>query len=83
MKTQTAIDKAGSVKELAGIFGVSVQAVYQWVKRGDLPELKVYKLRELRPEWFALAGAPAERHAQLAGDRAPVSEVLQDWPGGR
>ena len=50
MKTSYAINKVGSVKELAALFGISVQAVYKW---GDeLPELRVYQLKNKKPEIF-------------------------------
>jgi len=51
MNTDTAIQKAGSVKALADVLGVSVQAVYLWQRRGRLPDLRVYQLKERRPEW--------------------------------
>lgn len=50
MKTKQAIKLAGSQSALARILGVKRQAVPQWVP--NLPPLRVYQLRELRPEWF-------------------------------
>ena len=50
MNKQTAIQKAGSVRALAQLLGVTHQAVYAW---GDeLPPLQAYRLRELKPRWF-------------------------------
>jgi hypothetical protein len=41
----------GNASTLAHILGLTPQAVYQW--RGEyIPPLQVYRLRELRPEWF-------------------------------
>lgn len=62
MKTQDAIDLAGSRSALARILGLTPSAITQW---GDeIPKLRVYELRELRPEWFnnrkAQKPAPAE-----------------------
>ncbi|MBT2322548.1 hypothetical protein J7E62_09340 [Variovorax paradoxus] len=57
MKTQFAIDKAGTAKALAAIFGITPGAISQWGE--DVPELRVFQLRELRPEWFAAECASA------------------------
>lgn len=59
MKTSTAIKLAGSAKALAGILGITQAAVSQW---GEMvPELRIYQLREKRPEWFAKAPAKGKR----------------------
>ena len=58
MKKKQAIQLAGgSAKALADLFGISESAVSQWGE--DLPLLRVYQLRELKPKWFARA-----RHKQ-------------------
>jgi hypothetical protein len=50
MKTKRAITLAGSPTALSRILGITSAAVHQW---GDsLPKLRVYELREKRPEWF-------------------------------
>jgi len=50
MKTDQAILLAGSPSALARILDISTAAVSQW---GEfVPRLRVYQLRELRPEWF-------------------------------
>lgn len=51
MKTKHAIKLAGSAKALADLLGISKSAVSQW--GNTVPELRVYRLRELRPDWFA------------------------------
>jgi DNA-binding transcriptional regulator YdaS (Cro superfamily) len=51
MKTEEAIQLAGSRSMLARILGLTPAAITQW---GDnVPMLRVYQLRDLRPEWFA------------------------------
>lgn len=50
MKTETAIQLAGSSAELARILGLSRAAISQWPE--DVPLLRVYQLREKKPEWF-------------------------------
>ncbi|WP_025039775.1 Cro/CI family transcriptional regulator [Nitrosospira briensis] len=53
MKTTFAISLFGSVAELAAALGITVQAVYLW---GDeVPKLRQYEIRELRPEAFIKA----------------------------
>lgn len=50
MKTKSAIKLAGSAVNLALLLGISKAAVSQWGK--DLPELRTYQLKELKPDWF-------------------------------
>lgn len=49
-KTQ-AIAKAGSAARLARLLGISKSAVSQWPE--TIPELQRYRLKEMRPKWFA------------------------------
>lgn len=50
MKTETAIDKAGTPKALAELLGITQSAISQW---GDeLPQAREWQLKVLRPEWF-------------------------------
>ena len=51
MQTQTAINRAGSATALAEILNITLSAISQWGE--NVPELRVYKLRELKPDWFA------------------------------
>lgn len=53
MKTQTAIKLAGSKLALARILGINRQAIQSWSEM--VPPLRVYQLKELRPEWFKSA----------------------------
>lgn len=55
MKTSTAIKKAKGIAALAKLFTkhkhpCSRQAVQQWGEQ--LPEVREYQLREIKPEWF-------------------------------
>lgn len=61
METKTAIDRAGSATALAEILGITLSAISQW--GANVPELRVYKLRELRPEWFVADGEQAAAKA--------------------
>jgi hypothetical protein len=50
MKKKIAIKFAGSSMALAEILGVSQSAVSQWGE--DIPVLRVFQLKVLRPQWF-------------------------------
>lgn len=55
MKTSKAIKLANGIAALAKVFNdagkeCTRQAVQQWGP--DLPELREYQLREIRPDWF-------------------------------
>lgn len=50
MKTNHAIELAGSAAALAALFGITPSAVSQW---GDeIPELRQYQLKKMKPKWF-------------------------------
>ncbi|NBV72489.1 MAG: Cro/Cl family transcriptional regulator [Burkholderiaceae bacterium] len=49
MDKQKAITLAGSQSELARILGITRAAVFLWK---NIPKLRIYQLKELRPEWF-------------------------------
>lgn len=38
--------------EIAKILGLSPPSAYKWKEKGKIPELRLYQLREKRPEWF-------------------------------
>ena len=44
--------KHASLSEVARILSLSAPAVYKWKKTGVVPELRVFQLREKKPEWF-------------------------------
>lgn len=51
MTKSEAIRLAGSKSALSRVLGISRQAIHLW--QGErIPPLRVYQLRELRPEWF-------------------------------
>jgi predicted transcriptional regulator len=49
------INLAGSQTNLAKLFGITTSAVAQWEE--EIPELRVFQLKELRPEWFTQEGS--------------------------
>ena len=49
MNKEKAIELAGTPAKLAKLLGVSRQAVNNWQQ---IPKLRVFQLRVLRPEWF-------------------------------
>ena len=50
MRKTLAIKKAGSIRALAELLGVTTQAVHKWPL--DLPPLRVFQLKEKKPGWF-------------------------------
>jgi predicted transcriptional regulator len=50
MNKQAAITKAGGVKHLAALLGVTPSAVSQWGK--ELPQARMWQLRLAKPSWF-------------------------------
>ena len=44
--------KHANLSEVARILSLSAPAVYKWKKTGKVPDLRVYQLREKKPEWF-------------------------------
>lgn len=57
MKTQHAIDLAGSPKELADLLGITQSAISQWGE--SLPQAREWQLKLLKPEWFTEASEKA------------------------
>lgn len=50
MNTKQAVALAGTKYKLAKLLGITPQAVQAW---GDIiPALRLYQLRERKPEWF-------------------------------
>jgi hypothetical protein len=50
MKKTEAIKLAGSIKELSKMLGISQAAISMW--GDDVPKMRVFQLRALKPEWF-------------------------------
>ena len=50
MKTDHAIQLAGSAAALAKLLGITPSAISQW--GAEVPPLRAYELKELKPEWF-------------------------------
>lgn len=50
MKTQQAIELAGSARLLADLLGITPSAISQW--GDDLPESRCWQLKVLKPDWF-------------------------------
>lgn len=50
MKTEDAIQLAGSAKALAELLEITPSAISQW--GADMPQSRVWQLRVIRPRWF-------------------------------
>jgi hypothetical protein len=50
ISTKSAIEKAGGMRQLAGLLNVTPPAIHQW---GEYPpELRQYQLIVLKADWF-------------------------------
>jgi len=72
MKTQEAIDRAGSTKALAELLGITSGAVSQW--GDDMPEGRLWQLRVIRPEWFLARSRRATDPQSVKRDAQPEPE---------
>lgn len=50
MKTQHAIELAGSAAALAKLLGITPSAISQW--GCDVPQPRVWQLQVMKPAWF-------------------------------
>lgn len=50
MEKSIAIKKAGSIKALAELLGISRAAISQW--GNDVPATRLWQLKTIKPEWF-------------------------------
>lgn len=73
MQTKTAITLAGSTTALAELLGISLSAISQWGE--NVPELRVYKLRELKPDWFLVTDRRGGQDRRK-GERRVASAVV-------
>lgn len=73
MKAKTYIKLAGGTRRLGQLFKppVTRQAVQQWKKK--MPMLRIYQLRDIRPDWFDPAWLAANLPAKKT--RAPKGVV--------
>lgn len=47
------LEKITTLYKVSKILGVSPPSVYKWKTKGKIPALRLYQLREKKPEWFA------------------------------
>ena len=40
------------LSEIAKILGITTSAAYHWKKDNEVPPLRIYELKALRPQWF-------------------------------
>lgn len=53
MKVEELLAKSKcNLSEVARVLGITAPASYKWLKTGLVPELRIYQLKELKPEWF-------------------------------
>lgn len=44
--------KLTTVREVSKVLDISVPAIYKWKNTNTVPELRLFQLREKKPEWF-------------------------------
>lgn len=52
MTKADAIQKAGSIANLARILGITTNAISNWPDKKPIPKGREWQLKVLRPEWF-------------------------------
>ena len=53
MTKADAIQKAGSIANLARILGITTNAISNWSDEKNIPPGREWQLKAIRPEWFA------------------------------
>lgn len=48
----TDLPEGVTLYQLAKVLGITVPAAYKYKKKNEIPALRVYQLREKKPEWF-------------------------------
>ena len=51
MKIDDLLEKT-SLYQVAKLLGLTYPAVHKWKKTGKIPDLRIYQLKEKKPEWF-------------------------------
>jgi hypothetical protein len=46
------LEKKASLYKVAKVLNLTAPAVYKWRKTGQIPDLRLYQLKEKMPEWF-------------------------------
>lgn len=46
------LQKHTTLYQVSKILGVSAPSVYKWKENNKIPDLRLYQLKEKRPEWF-------------------------------
>ncbi|WP_371132965.1 Cro/CI family transcriptional regulator [Hydrogenophaga sp.] len=80
MKTQHAIQLAGSAKALADLLEITGGAISQWGE--DLPKGRSWQLQLLRPEWFK-PGAIEALGGSVTAEPAATGIAAQATEQGR
>ena len=50
--TVAELEKITSLYKVAKLLGVSAPSVYKWKAKDKIPALRLYQLKEKKPEWF-------------------------------
>jgi hypothetical protein len=56
----TDLPKEVTLYQLSKVLGITAPAAYKYKKVNKIPDLRVYQLKELKPEWFPATKEVAE-----------------------
>ena len=53
MKVEELLERSKcNLSEIARVLGITAPACYKWKAMGEVPMLRLYELKEKKPEWF-------------------------------
>jgi hypothetical protein len=50
--TVTELEKITTLYKVGQMLGLTYPAVYKWRKTNKIPPLRLFQLKEMKPEWF-------------------------------
>jgi len=53
--TVVELEKKTTLYKVAKLLNLSAPAIYKWRKTNKIPPLRLFQLKEMKPEWFAEA----------------------------
>jgi hypothetical protein len=51
--TVVELEKKTTLYKVGQLLGLTYPAVYKWRKTNKIPALRLFQLKEMKPEWFA------------------------------
>lgn len=54
--TVVELEKKTTLYKVGQLLGLTYPAVYKWRKTNKIPALRLFQLKEMKPEWFVAEG---------------------------